>query len=48
MRLIQNEYKFNVNFRRYVDEYCENNECTLEDAFNSEQVKRKFHMYTEV
>ena len=48
MNLIRNEYVFNSNFRKYVDEYCANNGCTLEDAFNNEQVKRTFYMYTEV
>ena len=48
MNLIKNEYKFNKNFKQYVDEYCEKNGCTLEDAFNDENVRRKFYMYTEV
>ncbi|MBD5487302.1 MAG: hypothetical protein HDR13_00685 [Lachnospiraceae bacterium] len=48
MNLIQNEYRYNSNFKKYVDEYCAKNECTLEDAFQNEQVKRKFWMYTEV
>lgn len=46
--LMQNEYRYNPNFRQYVDEYCVSNQCTLEDAFNDEYVKRKFWMYTEV
>ena len=48
MNLIKNEYKFNKIFKQYVDEYCERNGCTLEDAFKDEQIKRKFYMYTEV
>ena len=48
MNLIKNEYKYNTAFRQFVDEFCRNNNCTLEDAFNDEQVKRKFYMYTEV
>ena len=48
MNLIKNEYMYNSNFREYVDEYCVNNGCTLEDAFKDDQVKRKFWMYTEV
>ena len=48
MNLIRNEYKYNANFRRFVDEYCEKKDCTLEDALNDEHVKRKFWMYTEV
>lgn len=48
MSLMRNEYVYNLSFKKYVDEYCDKNECTLEEAFNSEQVKRKFWMYTEV
>lgn len=46
--LIKNEYKYNVNFRKYVDDFCKNKGCTLEDAFNDDEVKKKFYMYTEV
>lgn len=48
MSLMRNEYVFNSNFRKYVDEYCANNGCTLEDAFKADQVKKKFWIYTEV
>ena len=48
MSLIQNEYRYNANFRKYVDEYCASNGCTPEEAFKDDQVKRKFYMYTEV
>lgn len=48
MNLIRNEYRYNSNFKKYVDEYCEKNGCTLEDAFNDEHIKRRFWMYTEV
>lgn len=48
MGLIQNEYRYNSNFRKYVDDFCIKNGCTVEDAFNDEQVKRRFYLYTEV
>lgn len=48
MNMIKNEYKFNSDFREYVDEYCEKHECTLEDAFNDEDIKQIFWKYTEV
>lgn len=48
MNLIHNEYKYNPNFKKYVDEYCAKNGCTLADAFNSEQIKHMFWRYTEV
>lgn len=42
MNLIQNEYRYNSNFQKYVDEFCRSNNCTVEDAFNNEQVKKMF------
>ena len=48
MNLICNEYKFNKNFKNFVDEYCKKNGCTREDAFKDEQIKRIFWRYTEV
>ena len=48
MSLIENEYRYNSYFRKYVDEYCEKNGCTLETAFKNDQIKRKFYLYTEV
>lgn len=48
MSLIYNEYKFNSSFRNFVDQYCKDNNCTLEDALKNEQVKRMFWRYTEV
>lgn len=47
MKLIQNEYKYNTNFRKYVDEYCKINCCTKEDAFKDEKVKFMFLKYTD-
>lgn len=46
--LMINEYRHNTKFRKIVDEYCNKNECTLEDAFKDDQIKNKFWMYTEV
>lgn len=46
--LVSNEYNFNFNFRKYVDQYCKDNNCTPEDAFKDEQVKRMFWRYTNV
>lgn len=48
MDLMKNEYRYNLSFRKYVDEYCYKNGCSLEDAFDDENIKRKFYMYTEV
>lgn len=46
--LIKNEYKHNSNFRKYVDEYCKQNRCTIDEAFCNEDVKRMFWRCTEV
>lgn len=48
MNLMRNEYQYNSNFRKYVDEYCNRNKCTIEDAFNNEIIRRMFLRYTEV
>ncbi|WP_304431151.1 hypothetical protein [Romboutsia ilealis] len=46
--MIRNEYNYNTNFKKYVDEFCKNNNCTVEDALENDQVKRMFWRYTEV
>lgn len=48
MNLVENEYKYNAKFKKYVDEFCERNRCTLEDALKDEKVKQKFLIYTEL
>lgn len=46
--MIEKEYRFNVNFRRYVDRYVENRGITVEEALKHEIVQQAFLMYTEV
>lgn len=48
MDLMENEYQYNSNFKKYVDEYCNKNRCTVDEAFDNETVKRMFWRYTEV
>jgi len=48
MDLVKNEYKYNPNFRKYVDEYCNKNKCTLDEALVNEDIKRMFWRYTDV
>lgn len=48
INLIKNEYRYNSNFRKYVDEYCYKNNCAIHEAFNKDEVKRMFWRYTEV
>lgn len=46
--MMKSEYKFNKNFRKYVDEYCEKNGCTKEDAFNKKDIRQMFWMHTDI
>lgn len=48
MDLIHNEYRFNSNFRKYVNEYCKKNDCSIEDALKDKNIKRMFWRYTDV
>lgn len=43
-----NEYKFNKNFREYVDKYCRTYGITVDEALQHELVKQVCLMYTEV
>ena len=45
--MIQNEYMFNRRFREYVDKYCQDNECTVEEAFTHEAVRKAYLHFTE-
>lgn len=46
--LMQNEYKFNPDFRRYVDRYCNKHKKTVDEALSHEIVRQAYLMYTEV
>lgn len=48
MNLIENEYRYNSSFRKFVDEYCKKHKCTLEDAFLDKYVRQMFWRYTEL
>lgn len=48
MNLMMNEYRYNSNFRKCVDEYCDKNKCLVEDALNDSYIKQMFLKYTEV
>lgn len=48
MKNILNEYRFNRKFKEYVDEYCDANNVTVEDALNQEIIKNACLYYTEV
>lgn len=48
MTNIANEYRFNKNFQRYVDAYCEIHNITVEEALEDELVKKVSLYYTEI
>lgn len=49
MKLVmKSEYMYNSKFRKYVDEYCEKHNCTIEEAFKSNEIKTIFWMNTEL
>lgn len=46
--MIEREYRFNKNFRRYVDKYAEKHGITAEEALKHEIVRQVWLQYTEV
>lgn len=46
--MLQNEYIFNQRFREYVDSYCKNHGCTVDEALTHELVRQACLYYTEV
>lgn len=45
---MSNEYKYNKKFREHTDKYCDEHQCTLNDALQSEEIQSAFLKYTEV
>lgn len=41
MKIIKEIYEEDEAFRDYINEYCENNECTLSEAFKRKTVIEK-------
>lgn len=46
--MIENEYRHNHSFREYVDKYCREHNCTVDEAFKHYVVRMAFLHYTEV
>lgn len=46
--MIEREYRFNANFRRYVDQYCKTHGISVEEALKHEIVRQACLQYTEV
>lgn len=48
MDLMKNEYRYNSNFRKFVDEYCKKNKLSIKEAFDKSDVRKMFWRYVEV
>lgn len=46
--MIQNDYKFNQQFQKFVDAYCQENGVSVDEALGHVEVKRAWRQYTEV
>lgn len=46
--MIGNEYRHNARFRKFVDGYCTEHGCTVDEALAQDEVRRAFLHYTEV
>ena len=46
--MIGNEYRYNSRFRGYVDRYCQEHGCTVEEVLERDEVKKAFWHHTEV
>lgn len=40
--MMENEYRFNVKFRNFVDQFADEKGISVEDAFKEERVKHVF------
>ncbi len=45
---VRNEYRHNRDFREYVDKYCAEHGCSVEQALEHKQVRQAFLYLTEV
>lgn len=45
---LENEYRYNPDFREYVDKYCKQYNLTVEEALRHEIVKQVYLYYAEV
>lgn len=46
--MIEKEYMYNRKFKESVDKYCKENNCGIEEAFNSKHIENLFWKYTDV
>ena len=48
MSNLENEYRYNKDFRKYVDKYCKQYNLTVEEALRQEIVKQVYLYYAEI
>ena len=46
--MIKNEYLHNSYFRNLVNEYCNKNRITLDEAFENEEIRKIFLRLSDV
>ena len=46
--LLENDYRYNRDFRHYVDRHCQMYGCTVEEALQNHNVREARKHYTEV
>lgn len=45
---LENEYRYNTDFREYVDKHCKRYNLTVEEALRQEIVKQVYLYYAEI
>ena len=45
---IENDYRWNKDFREYVDKYAEHHGITVKEALSHEDVRQSWRYYTEL
>ena len=48
MSNLENEYRYNPDFREYVDKHCKRYNLTVEEALRQEIVKQVYLYYAEI
>ena len=46
--MMKNEYFHNSYFRNFVNEYCNKNRITIDEAFKEEEIKKLFLRLTDL
>lgn len=46
--LMKNDYRYNTDFRNYVDKYCQKQGISIEDAMQHVIAREVWRQYTEL